>query len=164
MDLILDADGLIKLERAGLLAQVAQTFSCVIPDAVYNEAVTQGKARMYPDAEAIEEVVRQFISVNYQGQLHQYPMDDANVRLGTGEKAVLALYSQAQEGVIVSDDRSFLSLLSRHDIPFLVPAALIVIMVKQGKLSYEAAKVALNRLRPWIREAVYRLAMQDLEG
>ena len=164
MDLILDADGLIKLERAGLLAQVAQAFSCVIPDVVYDEVVTQGKARMYPDAEAIEEVVRQFISVKSQGQPHQNPLDEASLRLGAGEKAVLTLYSQEQEGVIVSDDRSFLSLLSRHNIPFLVPAALIVVMVRQGKLSYEAAKVALNRLRPWIREAVYHLATQDLEG
>lgn len=164
MDLILDADGLIKLERAGLLAQVAQTFSCVIPDAVYDEAVTQGKAKMYPDAEAIEEVVRQFISVKSQRQPHQHPLDEASLRLGAGEKAVLTLYFQEQEGVIVSDDRSFLSLLSRHDIPFLVPAALIVVMVRQGKLSFEAAKLALNRLRPWIREAVYRLATQDLEG
>ena len=119
---------------------------------------------MYPDAEAIGEVVRQFISVKSQRQPHQHPLDEASLRLGAGEKAVLTLYFQKQEGVIVSYDRSFLSILSRLDIPFLVPASLIVVMFRQGKLSFEAAKFALNRLRPWIREAVYRLATQDLEG
>ena len=63
MRFILDADGLIKLNHAGVLERVAETYSCVIPEAVYDEVVTQGKARRYMDAEAIEVALTQRVQV-----------------------------------------------------------------------------------------------------
>lgn len=161
--LLLYADGLIKLHRAGVLDQVAETFSCIISEAVYHEAVTQGKARMYPDAEAIEEIIKRSIFIKPSSQQHKNYPHGIGSSLGIGERSILALYPQDEPTMVVSDDRSFLSLLSRQNIPFLVPAALIVILVRQGGLPVSNAKVALERLRPWIRESVYIQAVSDLE-
>ena len=54
MRLLIDADGLIKLNRAGVLSQVTASFACLVPRAVFDEVVTEGKARHYEDATAIE--------------------------------------------------------------------------------------------------------------
>jgi len=50
MELLLDADAVIKLQWTGVLELVVQTFSCTIPDEVHREVVVQGKAGGYPDA------------------------------------------------------------------------------------------------------------------
>lgn len=39
--LILDADGLIKLNRSGLLELVTQSYESLVPAAVFNEAVVK---------------------------------------------------------------------------------------------------------------------------
>ena len=55
--LILDADALIKLYKAGVLAQVTETFEYVVPRKVYEEAVTLGRVRNHPDADDIDRVI-----------------------------------------------------------------------------------------------------------
>lgn len=56
MRLLLEADGLIKLNRARVLHQVVEAFPCTIPEAVYHEVVIIGKARLHQDAEEIEQI------------------------------------------------------------------------------------------------------------
>ncbi len=159
MKLLFDADGLIKLQRAELLDLVARTFTCMIPEVVYHEVVTQGIERLYPDAHEIERTVRT-ARVLVQPASHSEPLEPG---LGMGEAAVLDLFQQGKGERIVSDDRRFLALLSRQGVPFIVPAALIVLMTRQGTLDIDHAHSALERLRPWIRDEVYQQAVRDLE-
>ncbi len=160
--LLLDADGLIKLFRAGVLAATARAYACLVPEAVYDEAVTEGKARHHPDAEFIEQIVREAMEVKTNPGLVRQALEAEEARLGPGERAVLELYSRTEGDIVVSDDRYFLGLLARRTIPFVVPAALIVLMVRNGALEREEAKAALERLRPSTRESVYREAIQHL--
>lgn len=167
MRLVLDADSLIKLCKAGVLEQVAQAFQCVIPEAVYHEAVVRGKERVYPDAEEIERIVMAAIPIHHTPTGYLNPMQytstspDPKGELGPGETAVLALAHQ-EESVIVSDDRQFLSSLRNQHIPFLPTADLIVEMAHQQVISTEQAREALNRMRPLISRGAYQDAIQEL--
>ena len=139
---------------------MAQAFRCIIPDAVYHEVVTRGKGRLYSDAEEIETIAKEAITVQPTGTLEM-----PGAGLGTGEMAVLALSTQQHEEVIiVSDDRQFLALLARQRAPFTTPSDLIAAMARHGALTTKEAKRALERLRPLIRETAYHKAIQDLEG
>ena len=158
MRLLLDADALIKLNRAGVLLLIAETFECVIPDEVYREAVINGKKRGYPDAEEIDKVIEAGMEV-----ISVAPVPRRYAGLDAGESAVLSLVSREETQVVVSDDRQFVNLLSRAGIPYLVPAALIVAMAQQQILTKTGARDALDRMRPWIRDSSYMEALQGLE-
>ena len=159
MVILLDADGLIKLSRAGVLEQVAQAVQCIIPDVVYHEAVTKAKERQYRDAEEIERIMQSAIAIRRTATA-----EVPELGLGAGETAVLALATQYEgEFTIVSDDRQFLAFLNRQGVPFLMPSALIVVMAQQGFLTNDAAREVLERLRPMVREAAFHLALQELE-
>ena len=51
--LIFDADGLIKLNRSGVLELVTRNYESLVPTAVFNEAVVRGALRGHEDAAAI---------------------------------------------------------------------------------------------------------------
>lgn len=55
---MLDSDGLIKLAKAEVLEAVAKSWTCVIPQAVYEETVERGKKAAYPDATRIEQIIQ----------------------------------------------------------------------------------------------------------
>lgn len=158
MPLLLDADGLIKLHRAGILAQVARLFTCIVPSEVYQEVVTQGKERWYADAREIEDIVNSGAISRLSTPAPQLEAPG----LGSGEKGVLGLFSQVEGAIIVSDDRRFLTLLDQMGISSLTPAALIVLMDQQGHLAMGEARGALERLRPFIRGEGFTKAMQAL--
>ncbi len=159
MKLLLDADGLIKLQRAGVLGHVAESFSCTVPQAVYDEAVTSGKAHFHRDAEAIERIVAQSIAIAPTQESNQLELN-----LGAGETAILALVTRhMHDFVVVSDDRRFLALLRRRGVQHLAPAHLLVVLARRGILTMEEAREALERLRPLIRLSVYWSIRQDLE-
>ena len=157
MRLIFDSDGLIKLNRAGVLGRVIQSFVCLVPQSVYDEVVIEGKARRYPDAEVIE--------VALDGGAEVVPhagRREPNLGLGAGEISILSLLPQMPEAIIISDDRRFLTILSAEQVPFLTPVDLLVVMAKQGFLTEDEAREALERLRPSIRTKAYLEAQTDL--
>lgn len=156
MRLLLDADGLIKLQRAGVLPQVVRMFDCVIPQTVYDEAVTQGIARLHQDAEAIEAALNGTVSVA------PVPTAQRESGLGAGEMGILGLLPTEAEAVVVSDDRRFLAVLMARGTPFLTPADLLVVLARRGSLTADEAMRALDRLRPGIRAAAYWEARHDL--
>jgi len=83
--------------------------------------------------------------------------------LGAGETQALQLAVQSQEApVIVSDDRSFLGVLSNLALPFLVPSHVVLGLARDGSLSVADAKNALDALRPTIRASDYLEALESL--
>jgi len=157
--LLLDADGIIKLYRAGVLAQVVRAFSCAIPRAVYEEVVAEGKLRLHPDADAIDAILLGMVTVIPVDRFQQ-----PELRLGAGELAILSLLPQEPGAIVVSDDRRFLAVLSMQGTPFLTPADILVVLSRRDILSAGEAREALERLRPAIRLAAYWDARQDLEA
>jgi hypothetical protein len=159
MRLLLDADGLIKLHRAGVLPQIVRAFSCAIPLTVYDEVVTDGKARLHQDAEVIESLLTGVVQI-LPVQVHQQPESG----LGAGELGILGLLLQERDFVVVSDDRRFLALLATQGSLFLTPADVLVLLARRGILTRRAAKEALDQLRPAIRLAAYWDAREDLDS
>ena len=157
MHLLLDADGLIKLHRAGVLGRMVKAFRCTVPEAVYHEVVTRGKERLHQDAEEIEHILGEEVEVVRIEQAH------GEMGLGAGEMAVLTLAVQYQSAIVVSDDRRFLATLTVRGLRFLTPTDLLVVLASQGILDKEEAKKALERLRPMVRAAAFWQAKDDLE-
>ena len=159
MLLLIDADGLIKLHRAGVLTVVVSVFSCVIPQTVHHEVVTVGKERLYQDAEAIEWILSDSVSI-----LPVQVQEEPGLGLGAGELGLMSLLNSVRDAVVVSDDRRFLAELRARGVQFLTPAHVVVALARRGVLTGEEAREALDRLRPAIRSAAYWEARQDLEA
>ena len=157
MRLLLDADGLIKLHRAGVVGTMVKAFRCTVPEAVYYEVVTRGKERLHQDAEEIEQILGEEAEVVRTEQVY------GETGLGTGEMAVLTLAVQHQSAIVVSDDRRFLAILSTRGLPFLTPVDLLVVLARRRILTKGEAKKSLERLRPMVRAAAYWEANEDLE-
>ena len=139
MQLLLDADGIIKLNRAGVLAIVVREFSCAVPQTVYDEVVTKGKARLHQDAEIIETILAGNVTVL---PVRRYEHQESG--LGAGELGILSLLLRGRDAIVVSDDRRFLAQLTTQGIPFLTPADLLVMLARRGVLNKGEARTALD--------------------
>jgi hypothetical protein len=156
--LIIDADAAIKLYRSGILAEVVKAFSCEMPEAVYNEVVTQGKRRLYQDAEEIEAIIAGKISIIATSGTLKPEMG-----LGAGESGILDVLREKPDLIVVSDDRRFLTVLSKMKASFITPADTLVLLARRNSITRSEAGKALEQLRPLIRSAAYYEARDYLE-
>ena len=163
--LILDADGLIKLHRAGVLELLARHYECTIPSAVYQEAVVNAGDK-YPDSQQIDRIIQVSMKVAQSPLDYWSYWEDIPINIGAGERQALTLFmgsTSIEPTTIISDDAAFLRLLATHSIPFLSPIDMILTMVKQGVLTQEMAKVALNLVKPMTNPDEYQRAIACLE-
>jgi hypothetical protein len=161
MKIVCDADGLIKTNKAGVLAILVQHTEILVGPVVFHEAVTEGKARGYTDAVTLEQIIQH----NVQQPAPQHPRTAQimqSAALGAGEREALDLYMHEHADAILSDDRGFLIFLGAHQIPYLTPAAVIVALCDWGILTMQDATHALTLLRPLIRAEQYNAALADL--
>ena len=154
MKIIMDADCLIKLTKAGLKERVCQAFSICIPSRVKEEVVDNGKAKELPDAVIIDDnIARDLIKViEVQGS--------KNV---AGEQDAVALFQAGGFDAIGSDDKQFLRHLKLFSIPYLTPATCIAVMHKQGILRSLDALKSLDELAAHISESEYHTVKLFIE-
>lgn len=168
MKVVCDADGLIKMAKAGILEAFAGRVEFLVGPQVYREAIEEGKARGYPDALDIERILKARAQPLRRPQKKgkRSPADRAieALPLGAGEKETLRLYSRKRADAVLSDDRGFLTSLEQRGIPYLTPAAALVLLAEQVAFSPEEARKALERLHPLIRKEQYEAARLDLEA
>ena len=161
---VIDADALIKLGKAGLLAALLETHEILVPTAVYEEAVVTGKQEMYEDAFVLEEVLKAGgVSVVRREGAAETVADAARASLGPGERDAFVLYRQERADAVLSDDRVFLGFLEENGVPYLTPTAVIVSLAGSKRLPLDEAFRVLEKLGEYVGEAVYDDARRTLE-
>lgn len=146
MKVILDADCLIKLTKAGLKEEVCNVFDVAIPHLVKEEVVDRGKTKGLPDAFVVER--------NISGKLLKVKGEKSG-KTNTGEKEAMALFQNGGFDAIGSDDRRFIKQLRLFSIPYITPAVFIAIMLKGGKLTLLDAEKKLDALSEYVSENEY---------
>jgi hypothetical protein len=156
---VIDADCLIKLNLAGLLSRLVDNFSCVVPKAVYNEVVVEGRAHGHRDADQIDMILTKanIIGAEEAEQLRRSP------GLGAGESSVFHVLSNFADATAISDDRQFLGVLALLNAPYFSTADIVVYLVRARVVTTAEAYVALEKLRPAINPTDYREALVKLE-
>lgn len=138
MNVVMDADCLIKLTKAGLKERVCAAWSVSIPEAVRRETVEA--APEMPDALRIGENVaagRIAVAEGTRGAVK-------------GEEAVLALFRAGGMDAVATDDGRFIRMLRGLGVAYAVPAVLIVRLAEEGVLGTTEAAEALASLRPYV--------------
>lgn len=162
--LVMDSDGLIKLTKSGIIQEVLDVFDCLISEEVEEECVTKGKDCFYEDAfqigTLIEEnklrVLKTGINIKAQEMLK-------NQRLGAGERSTLHLFLNVKAKAIISDDQTFLNFLYQNRIPFVIPSDLIARLVELKILDKKGGLLALEKMKPYIKESNYLKARKKVE-
>lgn len=166
--IVLDSDGLIKLQKAGVLQALASRCECIIPEAVYEESVEDGKKGLYEDAFLIEEIVEEEmmrIKVSDRNDELEKIDEEKLSSLGKGEKEVFQLHFQEEVDAIVSDDRAFLNTLDRFsDVEYFTPCNTIYIMYKKGIISKKGSLKGLNQIKGLVRTEVYKKVIRKIKG
>jgi len=154
MKIIMDADCLIKLTKAGLKERVCQVFSICIPSRVKEEVVDSGKAKELPDAVMIDaNIARDLIKV----------VTVHGSKNAAGEQAAVALFQSGGYDAIGSDDKQFIRQLKLFGIPYLTPATCIAVMHRQGILKTVDALKILDELAAHISESEYHTVKLFIE-
>ncbi len=102
-----DSTPLILLAKTGRLGILKELFKMIyIPEAVFNETVSQGKTLNLPDAYIIEKTVGVWImKTRVTPEVDtEYGFIDTNTRLGRGEMGALKLCKQLNATYFLSDD------------------------------------------------------------
>jgi rRNA-processing protein FCF1 len=155
--LLLDADALIKLNRAEILVTLLDSFDCAVPQAVYEEVVVVGHARGYADAEAIGSAVAGRCGVEETTE------SSLSTSLGVGETALLALVEAGEQSIVISDDARFLGVLRSRGIDYLGCARLVVYLVRNNLLTLGQATEALRRMRSLVSPKSFDEATETLD-
>ena len=153
---VLDADGLIKLTKAGVIEELAKYRKCVITEEVFSESVKKGKERFYEDAFVIEKLINRKLLA-----LEKIKFAEIG-NLGKGEASTLALYKKKKGDAIITDDRKFLSVLEEQNIPFMVPIDVITVLLKKRKITRKMASEALEKIKFLTREELYIKAKSEI--
>ena len=162
---VVDADGLIKLGKAGLLRALVGSHEVLVPETVYEEAVVRGKRELYEDAFELERLLEDegFRIVRSNPEPQADRLLEGVTSLGAGERSALRLYFAEGADAILSDDRVFLNFLSRNSVPFGTPVNVVVGLAKSGRVSLKEGLEALEKMSGFVRADVYERAKAELE-
>lgn len=154
MKILMDADCLIKLTKAGLKEFICQHEKIVIPGIVKREVVDAGKVKGYPDADWVEK--------NIQNRLISLAKE-ATLNHGRGDQALIVTFKQGRYGAVATDDAKLTRVLRAAGIPFILPALLIYQIYQEGRIDPATALNWLDKLSAFISEEEYGMTKLLLE-
>ena len=148
----MDADCLIKLAKSSLKEFVCRNFSVAIPTIVEKEIVVDLKK--HPDAVLIKQ--------NIETDL--LAVTESKGSAERGEDAIFEVFQAGQYDAICSDDKKFIKRLRIFNIPYLTPAVLIIVLLKNKTIHVETALHHLESLLPMISEEEYSTVKVIIEN
>lgn len=154
MKIVMDADCIIKLTKAGLKEDVCKALSISIPQLVKEEVVDRGKSRDLPDAFLVEQNI-------HSGALKVLP--EAHAKKSRGEDEVILAFRSGGYDAVGSDDRKFIRHLRAFHIPYVTPAVCIAVLVQQGTMPRDKGLSDLDILAPYISDDEYYTVRLFLE-
>jgi len=153
MKLLMDADCLIKLTKAGLKELVSNKDNVSIPEPVKREVVDAGKKKQCSDAFAVEK--------NIESKM--LAVIDLPMHIEKGDQALIAIYREEDYDAIATDDTKLTRQLKALNIPFILPALVLYRLLKDSKIDYKTTLWALQQLAEFISEdefSAVRLLME----
>jgi len=164
-----DSTPLIYLAKIGRLDIIRDVFQKIyVPEAVIDEAVTQGKALNMSDASIIEKAVGTWIiKERVEPEVDaEYSFLDNNTRLGNGEKEALKLCKQLDAAYFIADDREARRVSSILNIKPIGTCGTVVQAFRQGSITKkEALRVIDDLVKVGFRisSTLYRKILDELE-
>ena len=164
-----DSTPLIYLAKIGRLDIIRDVFQKIyVPEAVIDEAVTQGKALNMSDASIIEKAVGTWIiKERVEPEVDaEYSFLDNNTRLGNGEKEALKLCKQLDAAYFIADDREARRVSSILNIKPIGTCGTVVQAFRQGSITKkEALRVIDDLVKVGFRisSILYRKILDELE-
>jgi hypothetical protein len=158
MRIVMDADALIKLTRAGAKEAMAAVFDVVLPEAVQRETTSD----RFPDGLLIaQNIQRGRLQVHV---VREVPLEAAVLPAG-GERDVFALHRSLGDPAarIVSDDRRLIKRLAMLSTPVWTPGVVLVALVERGGVSRAQARRWLEALRATVSADEYVACSAALE-
>jgi predicted nucleic acid-binding protein len=156
---------LAKVDRLNLIKDIYGRIW--IPEAVFNEAVTQGKIVGIADASIIEGAVgRWILKERIKPEIDlKYKFLDENERIGLGEKQALKLCKQLNANIFIVDDREARRVSRILKVKPIGTCGVLINACKQGLISAEEAEQMLDRLVKAgfrIDPVVYSMVIREL--
>ncbi len=153
MKLLMDADCLIKLTKAGLKDLVGSKLAIFVPEVVKREVVDAGKERACPDAYMVEKNV----------DANVIEIAEAPFYYSKGDEALITLFHKEKYDAVATDDAKLIRRLKISSIPFILPGLVIYQLLQDNMINKKTANWALKQLAEFISEDEYstiRLLME----
>lgn len=152
MNVVMDADCLIKLTKARIKEEVCRAFRVFIPGNVCREVLRN--ATEHPECGVV-------LANLQSGALVEV---ESRKLAGKGEESVLDAFQTGSYAGIASDDKRFIKKLRILGVPYITPAVFVLLLTSRAGLSVSAALEMLERLAPLISDdevAVVRLKLES---
>ena len=149
LTVVSNSSPLIYLAKVGKLNLIKNVYGRVwIPEAVFHEVVTQGKALGIAEATIIEEEVGQWI---FREEIRpeidtEYGFLDESERIGPGERQALKLCKQLNADLFIVDDKEARRVAKIMKVKTLGTCGILIQARRQGLVSFEEAEEILNDL------------------
>lgn len=155
MKILMDADCLIKLTRAGLKEPVCLQYEIIIPKVVKKEVVDAGKAKGVTDAELVEKNIQKGI-IKVTGR-----ETSPHIK---GDQALVESFQRGRYDALATDDTKLIRLLRSIGIPYILPGLFIYSLYEKNVIDQKTALNCLEVLSPLISEDEYSVIKFLLEG
>jgi predicted nucleic acid-binding protein len=163
-----DSTPLIYLAKIGRLNLLRGVFEKIyVPEAVFNEAVTQGKELNMSDAFIIEKavgiwIIKELVEPKVDAE---FRFLDTNTKLGSGEQEALKLCKQLNAVYFIADDREARSVSRILNIKPIGTCGILIQTFRQASITEgEALQILDDLVKVGFRisSSVYRRILNEL--
>jgi rRNA-processing protein FCF1 len=143
MKILMDADCLIKLTKAGLKEKICQQYEIAIPATIKKEVVDAGRRKGLLDAELVEKNIKKDI-IKIVGK-------ESPTRI-KGDQALIEIYKRGRYDAIATDDVKLIRGLRSVGISYILPGLFIYFLYRRNITDKVTALNWLGGLSNFISE------------